>query len=415
MMRESFGTHKITKPDGMLRQVVFPSLTTMDVRTGDGRLLKSSGRGVRNLPRTIYAQFVNEQGHAGSVIAGHLDEVTFDDDGNVSARGWLIDDANGRQAALYIKTQTLHHNSVDLAEAKASIAYDEAADALLIDFSEWKIAATTLVGKPAFADAHAALLEDDEIMASLESDEPLVVGCATVINLPVDDDTNEITADGGIVQPWDAFHQPEPAGHRKLTVDHNGWVSGHLGLWDSFHDGIAGRKVRIPRPSDNYASFNKPGVLTERGLVETGPIFLEGGHRRPSNGDHHSAYGGIENTWADVRVIEGRHGPWLSGVVRPGVDEHKVYAARASRISGHWVGDRLKAIVSVNAEGFDVPGGGFAVHEISTDSDGHLLDLVASFDVADVDDTTADVDVATVDTCAQTRLRIMLALLDDDD
>jgi hypothetical protein len=33
-----------------------------------------------------------------------------------------------------------------------------------------------------------------------------------------------------------------------------------------------------------------------------------------------------------------------------------VYAARASRLSGHWIGDRLKAIVSVNAEGFDVAG-----------------------------------------------------------
>ena len=33
-----------------------------------------------------------------------------------------------------------------------------------------------------------------------------------------------------------------------------------------------------------------------------------------------------------------------------------MYAARASRLSGHWIGDRLKAIVSVNAEGFDVAG-----------------------------------------------------------
>jgi hypothetical protein len=112
-----------------------------------------------------------------------------------------------------------------------------------------------------------------------------------------------------------------------------------------------------PLPRDGYASFNKPGVLTDKGIVPTGPIMAYGGHRK-ANGrvELVDAYGGIENAWADVRIIEGKLGPWVSGIVRPGTSPETVYAARASRISGHWLGNKLKAIVSVNAEAYDVPG-----------------------------------------------------------
>jgi hypothetical protein len=126
-------------------------------------------------------------------------------------------------------------------------------------------------------------------------------------------------------------------------------------------------------------------VLTDRGIVNTGPIFAYGGHR-PGRGvaDLEQAYGGIENTWADVRIVEGRLGPWISGVVRPGVDDATVYAARASRISGHWLGGKLKAIVSVNAEGFEVPGGDDLYDDLAAGfgfrmDEAGVCELVASF------------------------------------
>jgi hypothetical protein len=80
-------------------------------------------------------------------------------------------------------------------------------------------------------------------------------------------------------------------------------------------------------------------------------------------------------------VIEGRFGPWLSGRVRPGVSDEVLYAARASRISGHWVGDALRAIVSVNVPAFNVPGSGLAdTGTFATfGADGELLEMVASF------------------------------------
>jgi hypothetical protein len=387
VMRETFGSMPKTKPDGTLRQIVFPELALMDVRTGDGRLLEEKGRGVRDLPRTIYGQFVQDSGHNGSVPIGSLHEVTFED-GVASGRGWLIDDDNGRKAVKYIQTQTLYHNSVDLSDVRARAEMSEDGKDTL-RFSEWKISATTLVGKPAFANAKAELLNDDELVASWYQDEtPLVVDLPTSVRVELSE-TEELFADAGLVQDWDAFHQPEAVKPQKIIVDQNGRVSGHLALWNTCHDGIESKCTIVPRPRDNYASFNKPGVLTDRGIVETGPIFLSGGHRRAPNGDYVSAYGGIENAWADVRVIPGVHGPWISGVVRPGVEDSKVYAARASRISGHWIGDRLKAIVSVNAEGFDVPGSGMSQKiefEFATNNEGRVAELVASFPTCFVDE-----------------------------
>ena len=397
-MKETFGSMPSEKPEGALRAVVFPELALMDVKTGDGRILESDGRGVRELPRTIYGQFVSEQGHAGAVPIGALHEVTFED-GVASGRGWLIDDENGRKAVQYIQTQTLYHNSVDLAEVRARYELSEDDEDVALRFSEWKIAATTLVGKPAFANAKAELIADAEIVASWYADDtPLVVDVPVFTNIDVAEP--EIVADGEARPAWDAFHQAEADKPQKLFVDENGWVSGHLALWESCHDGIAGRCTRVPRPSDNYASFNKPGVLTDKGMVETGPIFLSGGHRKSRNGDYVSAYGGIENAWADVRVVAGKHGPWISGVVRPGVDDANVYAARASRISGHWVGGRLKAIVSVNAEGFDVPGSGLAAqveYEFALNEDGAVAELVASLPTCFEEEETVETHDNTVE------------------
>jgi hypothetical protein len=413
-VKETYGNMPMTKPEGMLRQIIFPELALMDVKTGDGRTLAGDGRGVRDLPRTIYAQFVNTGGHDQAVIVGARHEVTFED-GVASGRGWLLDDFNGHEAVKYIKTSSLRHNSVDLAEVKVQFEYDEEADDLSILFTSWKIAATTLVGKPTFANAAGELLADEDLVASwMSEDTPLVVDVPLDMRMLLADEP-EIEADAGALPPWELFHAPEADKPQKLTVGEptaEGWipVSGHLALWDSCHDGIMGRCTRVPRPDDDYASYNKPGVLTDKGMVGTGPIFLEGGHKKAPDGDYVSAYGGIENTWADVRVSAGKLGPWLSGYVRPGVEERQVLAARASRISGHWKGSRLKAIVCVNAEGFDVPGDGFSI-----DENGLIDELVASFPACSEPDPqlTLEFEPSTDTELLASKLRLALALDDE--
>ena len=388
-MTKTFGKQPSTMPKGFFKEVEFPVLAKLDEMTGDHRLLNGDGADSRVLPLSIkYATKTSAMGgHDGAEISGTLFEVTIDPaNGKVSGRGFLLDDENGRRHARLIHLGAMKGNSVDLAEVKARYVESLENDDYWIEFYEYKLAATTGVSTPAFADAHAVVepLSDDELIASLGSG-PLVaqepeVFWVNIIGAPEE----EIVASGTLIAEFSEFYVPEADRPTKIVVDGNGLVHGHLALWESCHDGYSDRCMRVPRPTDAYASFNKAGVLTDRGQVETGPIFAFGGHRpSKSAATIEQAYGGIENAWCDVRVTEGQFGPWISGRVRPGVSDETVYAARASRISGHWVGGRLKAIVSVNAEGFDVPGSGAEADLVAgfafATNDEEVVELVASF------------------------------------
>jgi len=390
-MKTTYGAMPKEMPAGFFKAVNFPVLAMLDKETGDGRILDSAGAGTRNLPLSIRGQFSDNGGHDGAIITGALFEVTVDPkSGVLSGRGFLLNDENGRRHGRYIQTGAMSGNSVDLADVSARFEEDMDSGDYRVRFTKFNLAATTGVSKPAFSEAYAEVdeMSEDEMTASFgDPMEELIASFDTFTIALADDQIKpqgmdiDITASLGAVQDHGAFYIPETDKAQKIVVDAEGRVYGHLGLWESCHDGIVGRCTRIPRPNDNYASFNKPGVLTEKGIVETGPIFAYGGHR-PANGAEslEDAYGSIENAWADVRITEGRFGPWLSGIVRPGVNDETVYAARASRISGHWVGGKLKAIVSVNAEGFDVPGSGFASAPFAfTTSDEGIGELVASF------------------------------------
>ena len=406
-MKRTFGSRQETKPAGMLRPLFFPALAFMDVKTSDGRLLKSAGGGTRDLPQSIWGQFVQGEGHSGAVVIGALHEVTMDEDGVVSGSGWALDDDNGKTAVRYLETQAMRGNSVDLADTAAEFEWDAETDEMSIVFNEWNIAGTTLVGRPAFGQAHASLT--DELMASwYSSDAPLVIDIPATINVMAVE--REIVASGTKAPSWDLFHQAEAEIPHKLfpgEPNENGYipVSGHLAMWNSCHEAYADCMI-VPRPQDNYAGFNGPGVLTDRGIVATGPIFAIGGHPKAGELQKKSVdecYGGIENAWADVKVIPGVHGPWASGYVRPGTDEATIIAARASKVSGHWVGSALKAIVSVNVPGYEVKSGdSFALAE-----DGTVLELVASFSCPD---SEAEIETETDDetTYATEDLRMML-------
>jgi hypothetical protein len=366
----------MTKPEGMLREAHWPSMAKMDSRTGDGRLLMSGGGGTRELPQTFSFQFHTDMGHLGAVPVGRVDQLIFDDDGNIEGWGWFIDSDEGRKAVLAVATQMQRGNSIELAEIKVDIDFDEDWN-LLIDFVEWNFAGTVGVARPAFKDAEIELT--DELTAAIFADEtPLEM--VSDFEIAFELKVPETTASMDSTVPWDDFHIPESEHPHKIVVDAEGRVYGNLAVWDEPHRGLAqiGQLRTAPRPRQGYTEFNHPGPLTEKGQVGTGPVFALGGHPKTSmigktQTEIHQAYGGIENAWADVRVSEGRFGPWVSGRVRPGLDDETLYAVRASHISGHWIGDDLVAIVSCNVPGFK-PGAGFA-----SVTDGRVVELVASF------------------------------------
>lgn len=374
--KRTFGSMPKTVPPGFFKAVRFPILALLNKQTGDHRLLSADGGSTRELPISIRSQMAATWGHDGAVPTGALFEVTFDPDataeyGIVSGAGFLLDDDAGRQHFRYIATGAQRGNSVDLAEVSAKFVEDADTGQWWTEFTKWSLAATTGVGTPAFADAKAevdwtpdelmAAIGDpmEELVASITPEEWLKTGKITVL-MPKpearDLDTELLAAYSAVDPiPHELFFREEADVLTKIVVTADNHVYGHLTGWELTHDGMPG--VRAPRPRDGYASFNKPGVLTDKGIVPTGPIMAYGGHRKANGRDDLvDPYGGIENIWADVRITEGRLGPWISGIIRPGTKPETVFAARASRISGHWLGDRLKIIVSVGAEGFDVPG-----------------------------------------------------------
>lgn len=390
-MITTYGARQMTKSEGMLRAFTITNLVRLDEETGDGRLLRSSGASTRDLPRTVFGGFAEGDGHGDNVVIGRLDAVEFDPESNTATGwGWLLDDENGRQAARYIASGAMTGNSIHMAEVEVTIEWgsDDPGDDDFFDytviFEKWSVASTTMLGIPAFKESQFSL--DDDLVAAIYTNEaPLVVSADFDVTWDMHMADELMASDPGAAPAWEHFFRPEadrPTPIRVGERDEHGWypVWGHLAQWNVCHDGIAGRCVVAPRPKDGFASFNASNVCTDKGFVATGPIFFKGGHPDTPLGENeaHKAYGGVENGWADVRAVEGVHGTWVSGVVRPNITDDVVYVARASRISGHWAGDgRLKAIVSVNTPGFDTPGRGES--KVITDADGNVLEIVASF------------------------------------
>lgn len=400
-MKTSYGSRVMAKPEGMLRAFTVTNLVRLDEETGDGRLLESAGAGSRELPRTYFGGFDEGDPHGNNVPIGRLDAIEFDPENHTATGwGWLLDNEAGRQAALYVSTQTMRHNSIHMTEVDRELIW-KSDDPTSPDFWEYTIifhkfnvASATMLGIPAFANSEISL--DADLTAALQgagifdSDEPLdlTASVTTVdsdMNMPGPDEELVAAMKAKTTPPWEYFFTPEPAESHGVVVDEvdeRGFyhVYGHLAQWNVCHDGIEARCVIAPRPTDGYSNFNASNVLTSKGMVCTGPLFFKNGHPDEPLGDReaHKAYGGVENAWADVRVTEGLHGPWVSGVVRPHITDDVVYVARASRISGHWAGDgRLKAIVSVNVPGYDNKGRGES--RVYTDADGNVLELVASY------------------------------------
>lgn len=410
-MIRTFGEISDTAPEGFLsRRVHWTTLTRLDEPTEEGmvrRTIVAAGHGTRELPLSVATQFVTAEGHDGAVLSGRLDKMSIDGN-NTEGWGWLLDDEFGRRTMVGVESKALRGNSIDMADVKVEVDFnwDDMDAPIDVVFTKSNVAATTFVMTPAFATAKAEI--ETELTAALAVEGDLEVTAPCLVDVP---QLQALTAATTIVWPHDAFTAPEPGHRQQIEIDRDGTrITGHLGGWGECHTGWLDRCVRIPRSARNYADYCKSKIPTDKGHVYTGPIFLLGGHEATREAINQAA-GDVKNAWADVVVTDGEFGPWMCGVVRPGITDEALHAARASRVSGHWLRGELFAICSVSAEGF--AGSRATKYAVEMDDEGEVEYLAASFSVG------CDCDEDEVGTVTEDELSALIeqarALLEDDD
>lgn len=138
-------------------------------------------------------------------------------------------------------------------------------------------------------------------------------------------------------------------------------VFGNLALWGTCHVGYEGVCVTPPDSPSAYAHFHVGEVLCADGQrIATGPLTVGCDHAPDGMlaGPARDHYANAGLGWADVRVTSGAFGPWVSGVLRPGVTEDHLRVLRALSLSGDWrrIGGSLELIagLAVNVPGFPI-------------------------------------------------------------
>lgn len=345
--------------------------------SGDGRLIDPGALSWRNLPLPLMMQTKNPEGqsdpHAGAELCGSIVHIEREDDTKI--RGWGKFDIGpaGREAKRLYEASMLRGVSVDL--DMAAMEY-RAGDGSPVNFEEMdplemlmgnpgeiqavtdgRIMGATLTPFPAFQEAQL------EALVASGGDHP------AIWSMPIGHDLEALVASAAISEeipaspPVEWFSAPDLSGPTPLRVSPEGRITGHVATWGSCHIGRRERCVSVPRSSDPaYRHFRTGQVLTAEGaLVNTGPIYLDGGHA-PLKLGAQGAKDWMAETGAavaDVAVYEDPHGIAVAGALRPAATPEQVRALRASDISPDWRSIKgnleMVGLVSVNTSGFVVP------------------------------------------------------------
>lgn len=349
-------------------------LAVEGLATSDGRYLIPGKIGHRDLPLTLMAQKVTDEGHKGAEVAGKITEIVREErpdlgEGAIAVvgRGVFADTEEGREAAQLLADEVLRGVSIDFA-ATASYLLDpdsleqvseddvdlfELLSGKYVRGFEGDIMGATLCPFPAFEDAH---------MQIMETPQKVIVASVFPMRMAM---TASAAGLAPLKPPKDFFFQSEPDGAFPLTVMPDGRVLGHLAVWNQCHRSMKHSCELAPRSKSKYAFFHTGAITCEDGeKVNVGRITVgEGGHASVSpylgtQGaiDHYDNTGTVG---AFVRAVDGKYGIWLSGVVRSDAPAEKVRDMEANPPSGDWREEsgrlELCAALSVPVAGFPVP------------------------------------------------------------
>jgi len=387
--------------------VTFPVIIVEGLATSDGRFIEAGALSHRALPLPILAQTRNPEGgdgHAGADVIGRLDtlervpgpSVVDKETGEPfpegvfvwTGKGFIDPEAAGTKLA---QKGYLTGNSADLSDVEAEFVWgdDESAQGPeQIRMKAGKIAATTLVPIPAFAQAYVTIdgedMQPNETALAASASPAWVAAelgddcflCSAGIPAGFAAKRAEITAASNVkdmLPPFEAFADPQLTELTPLHIDDSeagfGYlrVFGHLAGWGTCHVGFAGQCVTPPRSRHDYGYFNVGAVRTrgESGdvkVVAAGHITMgEGGHAGMGLNANDAAafYDNVNTVVADVTAGEDAFGIWVSGIVRRTATPEQVEALRASPLSGDWRSIdgslELVAALAVNSGGFPIP------------------------------------------------------------
>ena len=341
--------------------------------SGDKRGFAARMLTMRDLPLPLKAQFVDDDGHKGSVVVGRIDEV-YRDGGLIKAAGVWDITPEADKAWGMVDRKMWRGVSVDLdaVEGEMVEAAKEGGQPS-IEFTEGRVCSSTLCAIPAFAEAFVRNGTWAEF-----ANEPLPTG--EMVEIP-DWPAVSLVASGAPVISADYFRNPMLTEPTPVTLGEDGLVFGHLATWDTCH--IAYDICTTAPPSEtDYAYFLTGQVFTDAGPVAVGQLTVGGGHAQDGISIRAAIahYDNVATAVADITVFEDDFGIAFSGRIRPWATEQQVHEMLAAGPSGDWrevrAGGRLSmemvAAHAVNVPGFPVPRTRFAV------KDGRTTSLVAA-------------------------------------
>jgi hypothetical protein len=178
------------------------------------------------------------------------------------------------------------------------------------------------------------------------------------------------------VKPAEAFRIPEADRPTPLTIDGDR-VYGHLAQWGVCHIGIQDVCTIAPHSATNYAFYRTGSVMTDEGRIPVGNITMGTGHAglKASMKDAVAHYDNTGSVVADIAVTDGKHGIWVSGLIRETATQAQLDALQASALSGDW---RRTAYGLEMVAALAVPVPGFPIVALHASGDEGQVSLVAA-------------------------------------
>jgi len=317
-----------------------PLVIPEEAESGDGRKFKKGAIGIRDLPVPLLWQ--------------------------IKTYGVFDTGPYGREAERMVRHGFLRGVSADLDQFEAKEEKSENAegdemgkDKLVINKA--RVMAATIVAKPAFQECTIAIQNFGDQEDDVTPQDGLYEESIEEFS-----DVEPITASGylegeiPVTPPQEWFENPQLTKPTPLTVDPSGRIYGHIAAWHVSHIGLP-RSTKPPRSRSKYAYFHTGVVHTDAGKdVPVGQLTLAGGHAPLSASAEEAAkhYDDTASAIADVHAGEDEFGIWVSGSLRPEIEESQVRALRASAPSGDWrpIGGSLElvAVCQVNVPGFPI-------------------------------------------------------------